>query len=336
MGTGLQPEDEFLHRGPDGSDGSDCLAFTFYDIPVRLGALFRLDSRPGQGYTQLTACLYLPDGRAAFVSERSGLGRESNFDGGGLRVEVVRPYQELHVSYDGKLMVLDDPAAMLHPDRQPAGHPHVDAEVHLTYTGISTLYEAVESSGRSGRPPTDGAADGHYEQLVSGFGSVRVGDARWAVDGLGLRAHRWGSSPVSLSSYRRRMTANIGPSFGFMASRVATEDGGGSRRGFVWDGTALHVCTGVTIKTAWSGGDRVPRAVELTLNAGDQTWHASGTVLTLLARPGDGSEACDGAQPPIRTCEALTEWRLDDGQVGYGLAEHVDRIVEGGPAGFSE
>jgi hypothetical protein len=336
MVTGLEPEDELLHIGPDGSDQSDCLEFTAYDIPVRLGGLFRLHSRPGRGYTQLTACLYLPDGRAAFVSERSGIGRGSHFDGGGLRVEVVRPYQEVQVAYDGKLLLLEDPGAMLHPERPPAEHPRVDAEVHLTYTGISTLYEAGDERGAAGRrtPPSEG----HYEQLVSVFGSVRVDDVHWVVDGLGIRAHRWGPAPSPEPDYRRRMTANIGPSFGFMACRVATESGGGSRGGFVWDGTALHVCRGITIKTSWGGGDRVPRAVELSLKAGDQTWHAAGTVHSLLARPGDDDhDSCDGeGRPATRTCEALTEWRLDDGQVGYGLSEYVDRIVDGAPAGVDE
>jgi hypothetical protein len=336
MVTGLESQDEFLHIGPDGSDQSDCLEFTAYDIPVRLGVLFRLHSRPGRGYTQLTACLYLPDGRAAFACERSGIGRESDFDGGGLRVEVVRPYQEVHVAYDGKVLLLEDPGAMLHPERPPAEHPLLDAEVHLTCTGISTLYEAGDDRRASGRgAPTEG----RYEQLVSVFGSGRVGEAHWALDGRGRRAHRWGAPPSPEPVYRRRMTANIGPSFGFMACRVAVEGGGGSRGGFVWDGTALHVCRGITVKTSWGGGDRVPRAVDLTLKAGDQTWHAAGTVLSLLARPGDdGTDSCggEGRQPATRTCEALTEWRLDDGQVGYGLSEYVDRVVDGTPAGVDE
>ena len=28
----------------------------------------------------------------------------------------------------------------------------------------------------------------------------------------------------------------------------------------------------------------------------------------------------------------MTEWRLDDGQIGYGMSEYFDRIVDGQPA----
>ncbi len=338
----LQPEDELPHSGGEAELG-ECMDFFVYDIPVRLGGLFRLDSRPGQGYTRMTACLYLPDGRAAFVSERSGIALDSRFDAGGLRVEIVRPFQEVDVSYDGKLLVLEDPAAMLHPERSPSEQPQLDAEVDLTFSAISTLYEPTDDRGwtrRRGpqRPPgapahpSETAAGGHYEQLVSAFGSVRLGEERWDFQGLGLRGHRWGNEQAREPWYRRRMAANVGPSFGFMASHAVSAEGGERRRGFVWDGTALHVCSGLTIATSWSGVDRLARGVELTLKAGDQTWHASGKVLSLFARIDDD----DDEEPLVRISEGFTEWRLDDGQVGYGLAEHVDRMVGGKPVGLAE
>jgi hypothetical protein len=330
MAVGLRAEDELLHVGGGDPDLHDCLEFNLYDIHGRLGAFFSLTGWPGRGYTTMTACLYLPDGRAAFLSERSGMGALARFDAGGLRVEVIRPFHEVQVSFDGKLLLLEDPAAMLHPDRPPTEHPRVDAEVQLTYSATSTLYEQTDGVPAGERP--DPAAGGHYEQLVSAFGSVRVGDDRWAVDGLGLRGHCWGQELATPALYQRRFTANIGPSWGFMACHVVGPDGGERRAGFVWDGTALHLCSGLTLKTSWTGGDRLHRGVDLTLKAHDQTWHAAGKVLSLLA-PTDGGA---GEEPVTRLCEGLTEWRLDDGQVGYGVSEYIDRMVDGEPAGLAQ
>jgi hypothetical protein len=335
MSAGLEPADEYLHLAEDDARSSDRLDFYLYDIPVHLGCSFGLDNRPGQGYTQMSACLYLPDGRAAFVSERSGIGGSSVFDAGGLRVEVVRPFQEVYVSYDGKLLLLEEPATtMMHPERWSAGSPVIDAEVRLTFSGISTLYEDVDDRRRAELRSSSG--DGHYEQLMSGIGSVRIGDDRWEVDGLGMRAHRWEAPSPPSASYGRRLTANIGPSLGFMAFHTVWPGGRGSRGGFVWDGTALHVCSEVTIRTSWSGVDSLPRSIDLTLKAGDQTWRALGQVVSLLARPDDGADAHNGLPDVTRVCEGLTEWRLGDGQVGYGMSEYVDQIVGGKPAGVAE
>ncbi len=37
-----------------------------------------------------------------------------------------------------------------------------------------------------------------------------------------------------------------------------------------------------------------------------------------------------------RISEGLTEWRLDDGRVGYGLSEYLDQIIDARPVGIDE
>ena len=82
--------------------------------------------------------------------------------------------------------------------------------------------------------------------------------------------------------------------------------------------------------------DSLPRSIDLTLKAGDQTWHALGQALSLVARPDDGADVHEGSPDVPRVCEGLTEWRLGDGQVGYGMSEYVDQMVDGKPAGAAE
>jgi hypothetical protein len=176
---------------------------------------------------------------------------------------------------------------------------------------------------------------GHYEQLTAVTGSVRVGADCFDVDGLGLRGHRWGIHSPGVLSYLRRFTANVGPSFGFMGFSFDLDSGARRHGGFVWDGTAFHDCDDLTIRTLWTGGEMVPHGVDLTLKNGDQTWHARGAVVSMVVRRHDGGDD-PGALGTRRTCEGVTEWRLDDGQIGYGIAEYFDRITEGGPAGLAE
>src|SRR3546814_18483255 len=90
--------------------------------------------------------------------------------------------------------------------------------------------------------PGEEFAKGHYEQLIAGKGSIRVGDREWAIDGYGLRDHSWGPRYWQAPFYYRWLTANFGADFGFMGSRVARRDSDGSRGGFVWEDGKLHLC----------------------------------------------------------------------------------------------
>ena len=44
----------------------------------------------------------------------------------------------------------------------------------------------------------------------------------------------------------------------------------------------------------------------------------------------------DGEQLVTRISEGLTEWKLDDGRVGYGLSEYLDQIIDDRPVGIDE
>jgi hypothetical protein len=240
----------------------------------------------------------------------------------------VRPFEELNVSYRGQVVLLDDPLSMVDPPRAFAEHPHADAEIQLTFTGGSTMFGG-EPDQRRERPGEE-FARGHYEQLTAGIGSVTVGDQRWELDGFGLRDHSWGPRYWQAPWYYRWLTANFGPSFGFMGSRIARKEGPGHRGGFVWDGTALHVCDDFSLSTTWTGGDAYHDAIEVVLSVGDQAWRVRGKVLSLIPLRNRRDALV------TRISEGMTEWRLEDGRVGYGLSEYLDQIVDGKPVGLHE
>ena len=63
----LEPQDEYLHPlGPEPSF-NESMYFNLFDPSRRLGGFFRLGNRANEGTGEMTACLYLPDGRVAVI-----------------------------------------------------------------------------------------------------------------------------------------------------------------------------------------------------------------------------------------------------------------------------
>ena len=328
MAIRLEPRDEYMHELGLEPNFNESMYFNFYDPSKLLGGFVRVGNRANEGYAEITVCLYLPDGRVAFMFNRPKIADNAAFDAGGLRFEVVRPFEELHVAYSGSVILLDDPLQMADPRLAFKENPSAAAEVNLTYNGLSAMF-----GGESDQPqeaPGEEFARGHYEQLVSASGTVKVGDDSWDIEGFGLRDHSWGPRYWQAPWYYRWLTANFGPNFGFMASRVARQEGPGTRAGFVWDGTALHYCDQVEISTGWRGEDSYHDTVNVTLRSGDEQWKAEGKVLSLIPLRNRRDERL------TRISEGMTRWTTEDQRVGYGLSEYLDQIVDGSPVGLAE
>ena len=217
---------------------------------------------------------------------------------------------------------------MVDPKKAFTENPYGECSIDITYTGVSTMF-----GGEPDEPhekPGEEFARGHYEQLIAGAGEIKVDDDTWSVNGFGLRDHSWGPRYWQAPWYYRWLTANFGPSFGFMGSRVARKDGPGTRGGFVWDGTALRWCDGFEISTTWTGEDVYHETIEATLRSGQDEWHVRGRVMNLIPL----RNRRDGLL--TRISEGMTEWTLDDGRVGYGLSEYLDQIIDGKPVGLDE
>ena len=328
MGVRLEPQDEYMHELGSEENFNESMYFNVYDPKSRIGGFFRLGNRANEGYAEMTTCLYLPDGRVAFMYSRPKIANNDAFDAGGMKFEVLRPFEELCVSYEGKVVLLDNPLAMADPKKAFTENPYSECKVQLTYTGVSTMFGGEPDTPHE--RPGEEFAKGHYEQLIAGCGTIRVGDDTWDVDGFGLRDHSWGPRYWQAPYYYRWLTANFGPSFGFMGSRVARRESDGTRGGFVWDGTALHLCNDFEISTSWVGEDSYHDTIDCTLRSGSQEWKVKGRVLSLIPLRNRRDEMV------TRISEGMTEWTLEDGRVGYGLSEYLDQIVDGKPVGISE
>ena len=311
---------------------NESMYFNCVDGPSGLGGFFRLGNRANEGAGEMTICLYLPDGRVAFMFRRPRVTTNNAFSSAGMRFDVVEPFTELRVVYDGPVVMLQDPLEMADPRRAFTSNPHAECTVELTYHGLSAMFggepdEPVERPGEE-------FARGHYEQLVGASGKVVVGDESFLVTGHGLRDHSWGPRYWQAPWYYRWLTANVGDDFGFMGSRIARRDGPGTRGGFVWEDGAMHLCDGFRLTSAWDA-QRYHTAIEAELTSGDRRWTVHGEVLRLIPLRNRRTDP-SGHELLTRISEGLTRWTLGDGRVGYGLSEYLDQIVDGTPVGLDE
>jgi len=334
MAVRLEPQDEYMHElGPE-QNFNESMYFNLYDPAQGVGGWFRCGNRANEGYAEMTVCLYLPGGRVGFMFKRAEISNNDAFDAGGIRFDVLEPFKRLDVTYAGKVVVLDDPLQMADPKKAFTENPYAECEVRIEYSGVSDMFggEPDEPHER----PGEEFAKGHYEQLIAGKGTIRVGDEEWEVDGFGLRDHSWGPRYWQAPWYYRWLTANFGPDFGFMGSRVARRDGDGTRGGFVWEAGKLHLCRDFEISTEWQGEDTYHQSISATLRSGDKEWKVTGKVLDLIPLRNRRPDPTTGDMLVTRISEGMTEWTLDDGRTGYGLSEYLDQIIDGNPVGIAE
>ena len=335
MGLRLEPIDEYMHEvGPE-PNFNESMYFNVVDAATGVGGWFRVGNRPNEGTGEMTVCLYLPNGRVGFMFKRPEVTSNDAFDSAGLKFTVVEPFEELTVTYDGKVVLLDDPLQLEDPKAAFTSNPYAEAEVRLTYTRVSDMFggEPDEPHER----PGEEFAKGHYEQLVAGKGSIRVGDEEWEIDGYGLRDHSWGPRYWQAPWYYRWLTANIGPDFGFMLSRIARRDTEGTRGGFVWQDGRLHLCDDCEISTEWTDRSfQTALKARLSSSRSEREWTIEGRVQTMVPLR-NRRQSPEGEWLTTRIGEGLTEWTVDGVEgSGWGLSEYLDQIVDGRPVGLAE
>ncbi|MFM9084041.1 MAG: hypothetical protein ACKOQ7_09240 [Actinomycetota bacterium] len=341
MGVRLDESDEYMHElGPE-SNFNESMYINCFDPRSEVGGWFRMGNRANEGYAEMTVCLYLPGGRVGFMFKRPTIDSNDALDAGGLTWTMVKPFEELRIDYTGKVVVLDDPHQMSDPKTAFANNPFVECEARITFGGKGRASMFGGEPDQPHEKPGEEFAKGHYEQLVSARGSIRVGDEEWQIDGFGLRDHSWGPRYWQAPFYYRWLTANFGEGLGFMASRVARRDSDGSRGGFVWDDGQIHLCDDVRISTVTEGEDNYHDKVTgvISSSRSGREWHFEGEVLSLIPLRNRRQDP-DGNWLMTRISEGMTRWRITsgehEGRVGYGMSEYLDQIVDGQPVGIAE
>ena len=341
MAVRLDPADEYMHElGPE-SNFNESMYINCFDPTTQVGGWFRMGNRANEGYAEMTICIYLPNGRVGFMFKRPNIENNDALDAGGLTWTMVKPFEELRIDFSGKVVVLDDPHQMADPKTAFANNPFSECEAHITFTGQGRNSMFGGEPDTPHEAPGEEFAKGHYEQLVTATGSLRVGDEEWEINGFGLRDHSWGPRYWQAPWYYRWLTANFGENLGFMASRVAKKDGPGSRGGFVWDNGKIHLCDDVQISTVTVGEDNYHDKVTGVIRSSksQKEWNFEGEVESLIPLRNRRQDP-DGNWLMTRISEGMTKWRITSGEhegaTGFGMSEYLDQIIDGSPVGIAE
>jgi hypothetical protein len=329
------PEDDLLHVPEDASNYNESRYYNWFDPDAGTGGWVRMGNRVHEGHAELSVCLYLPDGRVAFHYGRPAITSNDAHDAGGLRFEVLAPYERHRVTYDGEVTVLEHPREMAHPREAFATNPTRPCSIDLTVAAVGPPDggepEWEEGDERPELDPEKMFARGHTEQHMRSTGTVTVGDETFRItDGLGLRDHSWGPRYWQNIWWYRWLTVNLGPDLGIGCTVAGDEGGAQGGRGFVYDRARYGDDRCVPIRDADVvsdyDGEWFPRTNVLTVTTDDHTYEIHGTVWSdiPLRNRRDGLVT--------RITEGITTWRCGDLE-GAGMSEYLDQVIDGVPVG---
>ena len=311
----ISAEDDYTHTlGPE-ENFNESVYFNFFDRTQNRGGFVRIGNRANEGYAEMTVIVWNPDGSALFNYDKPAISHNDGWDAGGLKVEVVRPGEELKTTYSGEALFLEDPRAMQDPGRAFKENPRKALEIELTHFGVGPLYGHIGD-------PDDGNqfARAHTEQHMRVSGRLRLGDdADLEFTGWGLRDHSWGPRYWQATPSYRWITGNFSDDLGMIIRTNGKGEGGG----------------------LFQEGDRLTRIVKATLDTDYQEGTNYHTSLTADLEMEDGSKRLLEGRVmgyiPLRNRragsnthvgEGMTEYTLDGEHVGYGLSEYLDQPDE--------
>jgi hypothetical protein len=320
--------DDLMH--PDGGEPTynESAYYNFYDPAQRFGGFCRIGNRPNEGYAEMTLCLYLPDGAAAFMYARPKIAGNERFDAGGMSFVVRTPMREHAIRYDGTACIMRRPLDLLDPKAAFTSNPHVPVSLDLGYTAVSRVHGGEPRTRRDGEwvgvkreKAGQEFARGHLEQHGHAVGRVVVDGTTWAVDGYGLRDRSWGPRTWQAPDHYRWLTMNFGPDAGIAAARTVQRDGAVLQGGYLWQpGVESRAIVAVDVATDVDATDGLHRALRATLTTADGgSETVEGRVLAMVPL----RNRRDGAV--TRIAEGLTEWRWG-ARVGYGWSEYLDHV----------
>jgi len=332
----LLEADDYMHPNTGESNFNESAYYNFFDRHQKAGGFVRLGNRANEGYAEMTTCLYLPDGSVGFMYARPDLKSNDSHNAGGLKFEVVKPFEHHRVTFNGKVCLLKNPLEMAEPAQAFKSNPHHRANLEIDYYSISPGWggELREKSADGKWQPLKRNADaarefarGHFEQHGHAVGKLTIGSGAGArefkLDGLGLRDHSWGPRYWQAPKYYRWLTMNFDESLGAVAALTVDRDGAEHPGGYIArKGQPNLNIRKVAIETEFTGAQRLHDRIKVTCDAEDgSTAVITGKVQSMIPlRNRRGGTV-------TRIAEGMTEWRWD-GKVGYGLAEYLDHLQE--------
>jgi hypothetical protein len=329
------PEDDYMHEPETASNFNESRYYNWFDHEAGMGGWVRMGNRVNEGYAELTVCLYLPDGSVGFMFKRPKIETNAEHNAGGLRFEVLKPYEEHRITYDGKVCALANPREMAEPREAFTQNPHVPCTIDLHLQNVGPAQggepEWEEGEQKPDLDPEKMFARGHTEQHMRSVGTVTVGDQTFAVtDGLGLRDHSWGPRYWQNIWWYRWLTVNLGEGLGFAVTIAGDEAGKQGAHGFLYDKPRYGDDRWVPVRDAALSSDYdadwFPLKNRITVTTDDHTYEVTGDVWSNIPLRNRRDDMV------TRITEGMTRWRYEDIE-GAGLSEYLDQIIDETPVG---
>ncbi len=334
--TVLEPHDEYTHEPDEAVNYNESMYLNAFDVGQEVGGWFRLGNRVNEGYAEMSVCIYLPDGRVAFMYDRPKITTNDEMKAGGLRIDVHEPFEHLSVHYDGKVCLLDHPGDMADPRKAFSENPIVAAKVDIDWYGVSPMYggKPQYADGREiEQEPGTSFAKAHYEQHCRTTGTITVGDEAIEIDGFGLRDKSWGPRFWQAIAWYRWLPIVFDDNLAMMLSIVAGDADNPRAGGMVLVGDQYHRITDCTVDADWDH-----KAEQTTMRCWAKTaereYEITGEVISLIPLR-NRRKTAEGEQLHTRITEAMTRYECD-GKKGIGMSEFLDQIIDGHPIGVPQ
>ena len=332
--TGLRMEasDEYMHRPDAAINFNESVYVNGFDPRARVGGWMRLGNRVNEGYSELSVVLYLPDGRVAVQFGRPKIAHNDAFAAGGLSYEVIEPLHSVRMTYDGELLLLDDPSQLRDPGPMFKTAPRAAAHVEFTATAVSPIHGGEPTAPEHEQLMYYGPqfSRGHFNQHIATTGSMRVGEESWEIDGFGWRDHSWGPRYWQAIWAYRLFLVTFAPDRALMLLKNMYPDGTARRLGVVLVGDEYEEVTDLDLHTQWSA-EQDPETVFIGLRTANRKALIEARVLTMA--PLRNRREADGQVLVSRVAEGFTEYTWD-GHTGYGMMEYIERVEEGTALGY--
>ena len=316
----IKPEDDYTHElGPE-ENFNESVYFNFFDRAQNRGGFVRIGNRANEGYAEMTVIVWNPDGSALFNYAKPEISNNDAWDAGGLKIEIIKPTEQVRTTFSGKALYMTDPTAMRDPGKAFKENPRKELTIDLIHDAVGPLYGHVGEEGDGNE-----FARSHTEQHMRVSGVLKLGDEdAISINGWGLRDHSWGPRYWQATPSYRWITGNFGDDLGMVITCGANGEG----RGLFHEGEEIIRVEKAVLSTEYLENTLYHRNLSIDLDLVDgRKRHLDGKVMGYI--PLRNRRA--GANTHVG--EGMTEYTLDDGRKGYGLSEYLTQPDDQGLEG---
>ncbi len=325
----LEKIDELPHQPTKEINFNESVYVNGWDAGKKYGGWMRIGNRVNEGYAEMQLCFYLPDGKIACQFLKPPISSNEKFNANGLEYEVVEPFEQVAMKYNGPMFVIEDPDHLREPRKLFQDSETVDANISFQLTGNSPLYGGEPIDEKNETMYGRNFSLGHFFQHTITKGKVAIGKNQFTLDGYGWRDHSWGPRYWTNIFCYRLLIANFGADRGFTLLKLMEKNGGIRASGVLLVDNQYEPITDLEVTTDWNDKfDPVQIAVDV------QTEHRSarleGKILTLA--PLRNRRKAGDIYLMSRIAEGFTEWSWE-GKKGIGISEYIERLENGKPVG---